>query len=112
MTSSVGYPGVREGSSLPQSLEDSVTVVGVVSAIIIGLIIGALGRLAVPGRQHIPIWLTIVVGIVAALVGTAIARAVGVPTGGGVHLVELLIQIGLAAVGVIAVTSLSGRRAL
>jgi uncharacterized membrane protein YeaQ/YmgE (transglycosylase-associated protein family) len=90
-------------------LEEAVSVVGVVSAIIIGLVIGALGRLVVPGRQHIPIWLTILVGIVAALIGAAIARAIGVPTGGGIHLVELLIQVGLAAVGVLLVTGL-GRR--
>jgi uncharacterized membrane protein YeaQ/YmgE (transglycosylase-associated protein family) len=34
------------------------TITGIISAIIIGLIIGALGRLVVPGRQPIPIWLT------------------------------------------------------
>ena len=49
------------------------TVTGIITAIIVGAIIGALGRLVVPGRQPIPIWLTIVVGIVAAFIGTAIA---------------------------------------
>lgn len=34
------------------------TVTGLISAIIIGLIIGALGRLVLPSRQAIPIWLT------------------------------------------------------
>ena len=48
------------------------TITGIISAIIIGLIIGALGRLVVPGRQPIPIWLTIVIGIVAAI-GVVIA---------------------------------------
>ena len=42
------------------------TITGIISAIIIGLIIGALGRLVVPGRQPIPIWLTIVTGTAAA----------------------------------------------
>jgi uncharacterized membrane protein YeaQ/YmgE (transglycosylase-associated protein family) len=27
---------------------------GIISAILIGLVIGALGRLVVPGKQHIP----------------------------------------------------------
>ena len=49
------------------------TISGIISAIIIGLIIGALGRLVVPGRQSIPIWLTIIIGIVAAFVGTLLA---------------------------------------
>ena len=48
------------------------TIEGIIGALIIGLIIGALGRLVVPGKQDIPIWLTIVVGIVAALIGSLI----------------------------------------
>ena len=43
------------------------TVTGIITAIVVGIIIGALGRLVVPGKQNIPIWLTIVVGIVANL---------------------------------------------
>src|SRR5215213_11224421 len=64
-----------------QQLEDGriMTVTGVISAIIIGAIIGALARLILPGRQHIPIWLTILVGVVAALVGTWLARVLGIP---------------------------------
>jgi uncharacterized membrane protein YeaQ/YmgE (transglycosylase-associated protein family) len=55
-----------------------VTVTGIITAIIIGAIIGALGRLVVPGRQPIPIWLTVVVGIVAAFIGTFLAQAIGI----------------------------------
>jgi uncharacterized membrane protein YeaQ/YmgE (transglycosylase-associated protein family) len=47
----------------------------IISAIIVGLIIGALGQLVLPGRQDIPIWLTILIGIVAALIGSLIASA-------------------------------------
>ena len=47
------------------------TVTGIITAIIVGAIVGALGRLVVPGRQPIPIWLTILIGIVAAI-GVAI----------------------------------------
>jgi len=32
------------------------TITGIISAILIGLVIGVLGRLVVPGKQHIPIW--------------------------------------------------------
>jgi uncharacterized membrane protein YeaQ/YmgE (transglycosylase-associated protein family) len=77
-----------------------VTVSGIISAIIVGLIIGALGRLVLPGRQAIPIWLTIVIGIVAALIGTFIANALDVGSTRGVDWIELLIQIALAAAGV------------
>jgi uncharacterized membrane protein YeaQ/YmgE (transglycosylase-associated protein family) len=87
------------------------TITGVLTAIVIGLIIGVLGRLVVPGKQHIPIWLTIVVGIVAAFIGTALARAVGIPTATkGIDWLELLVQVIVAAVGVALVASVYGRR--
>ena len=40
----------------------------IIGLIISGLIIGALGRLVHPGRDPMPIWLTIVIGIAAALI--------------------------------------------
>jgi uncharacterized membrane protein YeaQ/YmgE (transglycosylase-associated protein family) len=85
------------------------TVSGIITAIIIGAIIGALGRLVLPGRQPIGILLTIGVGIVAAIIGTAIAQEVGVATTDGVDWIELVFQIGLAAVGVGAVAALRRR---
>jgi uncharacterized membrane protein YeaQ/YmgE (transglycosylase-associated protein family) len=51
---------------------------GIISAIVIGIVVGVLGRLVVPGRQRIGILWTILVGIIAALVGSAIAAALGV----------------------------------
>ncbi|MBB5868713.1 putative membrane protein YeaQ/YmgE (transglycosylase-associated protein family) [Allocatelliglobosispora scoriae] len=88
------------------------TVAGIISAIIVGLIIGALGRLVLPGRQNLPIWLTIVVGIIAAIVGTLIAQAVGVAVTDGIDWIELVFQIGLAAVGVALVSGMRGRSAV
>jgi uncharacterized membrane protein YeaQ/YmgE (transglycosylase-associated protein family) len=85
------------------------TVTGIISALIVGLIIGALGRLVLPGRQSIPIWLTIVVGIVAAIVGTLIAGAFNVADTAGIDWVELFFQVVLAAVGVAIVAGTYGR---
>jgi uncharacterized membrane protein YeaQ/YmgE (transglycosylase-associated protein family) len=76
------------------------TPAGIITAIVIGAIIGALGRLVLPGRQPIGVLLTVGIGIVAALIGTAIAQSVGVATTDGVDWIELVFQIGLAAVGV------------
>jgi len=90
-----------------------VTVTGIITAIVIGAIIGALGRLVVPGRQPIPIWLTIVVGIVAAFIGTFIARAIGIPTAtSGIDWLELIVQVVVAAIGVILVSNIYGRRSV
>ncbi|WP_433276644.1 GlsB/YeaQ/YmgE family stress response membrane protein [Pseudonocardia xinjiangensis] len=89
------------------------TVTGIITAIVIGAIIGALGRLVVPGRQPIPIWLTIVVGIVAAFIGTFIARAIGIPTAtSGIDWLELIVQVIVAAIGVVLVSNLYGRRSV
>ncbi|MEV1021611.1 GlsB/YeaQ/YmgE family stress response membrane protein [Streptomyces sp. NPDC050264] len=73
---------------------------GILSAIVIGIVIGVLGRLALPGRQRIGILATVAVGIVAALLGSAMAAGFGVADTKGVDWVEWLIQIGLAALGV------------
>jgi uncharacterized membrane protein YeaQ/YmgE (transglycosylase-associated protein family) len=89
-----------------------VTVTGIITAIIIGAIIGFLGRLVAPGRQDIPIWLTVVVGIVAAFIGTWIAGAFGVADTGGIDWIELIMQIVVAAIGVTAVAGIYGRRSL
>jgi uncharacterized membrane protein YeaQ/YmgE (transglycosylase-associated protein family) len=87
------------------------TIGGVVSAIIVGLVVGALGRLLLPGRQRIGIMLTILVGVVAAFAGTAIARAIGVADSPGVDWTEIGFQVALAAVGVGLVAAVMGRRA-
>ncbi|MCD9877713.1 GlsB/YeaQ/YmgE family stress response membrane protein [Streptomyces guryensis] len=83
---------------------------GIISAIVIGIVIGVLGRLVVPGRQHIGIVLTILVGIAAALIGSAIANAFGVADTKGIDWIEWLIQIGLAALGVAALDRSRARR--
>ncbi|MGW2744050.1 GlsB/YeaQ/YmgE family stress response membrane protein [Streptomyces sp. NPDC001450] len=83
---------------------------GLISALVIGLVIGVLGRLVVPGRQHIGILWTIVVGIVAALLGSAIAAGFGVADTKGPDWIEWFIQITLAAVGVAALDRAQARR--
>ncbi|SDJ27488.1 GlsB/YeaQ/YmgE family stress response membrane protein [Nonomuraea jiangxiensis] len=86
-------------------------ITGIFSGLIIGIVIGALGRLVVPGRQRIPVWLTILIGVVAALIGTAIAARLGVSDTSGVDWVELGIQVALAALGVsLSVGMYSGRK--
>lgn len=86
------------------------TPTGIISAIVIGAIIGILARIILPGRQFIPVWLTIVVGIIAAFVGSAIARAVGVQTTRGIDWIELLLQLVLAIIGVGLISSIYARR--
>ena len=87
------------------------TITGIISAILIGIAIGVIGRLIVPGRQPIGILVTILVGIVSAFIGTALARAMGIPTAtSGADWLELLVQVIVAALGVALISALMGRR--
>jgi len=85
------------------------TIGGIITAIVIGAVIGALARLVLPGKQNISVLLTIVVGIVSAIIGTLLAKAVGVADTPGIDWIELILQVAVAAVGVTVVGSLNGR---
>jgi uncharacterized membrane protein YeaQ/YmgE (transglycosylase-associated protein family) len=78
----------------------------IISVVVGGLIIGALGRLVVPGRTPIGCLGTIGVGLVGAVVGGAIARALYVNPGRHV-VVTLVLEVAVAAA---VVGLLSGRR--
>ncbi len=80
------------------------SVTGIITAIIIGAILGVVGRAIAPGKQDIPVWLTVVVGIIAALIGTAIVG--GLRDTNGFDWIEVLVQVVLAVVGVILASRL------
>ncbi|MEV6816184.1 GlsB/YeaQ/YmgE family stress response membrane protein [Micromonospora sp. NPDC051296] len=82
------------------------TIAGIAAAIAVGLAVGALGRLLVPGRPSVPLWLTMTIGAVAALLGAISAWLVGVR---GFSLLGLVVQAGLAAVGVVIVVATAGK---
>ncbi|HJT93669.1 MAG TPA: GlsB/YeaQ/YmgE family stress response membrane protein [Mycobacterium sp.] len=87
------------------------TITSIITAILIGIVVGVLGRLVLPGKQSIGMLVTILVGIVSAFIGTAIARALGIPTAtSGIDWLELLVQVVVAALGVALVAALMGRR--
>jgi uncharacterized membrane protein YeaQ/YmgE (transglycosylase-associated protein family) len=73
-------------------------------AIVVGLLLGALGRLVVPGSQPIGFLRTVLAGLVGSIVGGYIGHRI--QTG---HLATLLLEVGVAAVTV-AGMSWYGRR--
>jgi len=86
-----------------------VEITGLITAVIIGAIIGGLGRAVVPGKQRISVLMTILVGIVAALLGTGVASIIGVADTSGIDWIELFMQIGLAGGGIAAVSGAQSR---
>ena len=80
------------------------TLFPLLTAIIIGLVIGGIGQKFASRRRGIPAWRSIVDAIAGALGGTAIAHLVGLPTW------ALLFQIVMATLSVFAVTPAYRRR--
>jgi uncharacterized membrane protein YeaQ/YmgE (transglycosylase-associated protein family) len=52
---------------------------GITSALLVGVGIGALGRLALPGRRGVGAVTTVLLVVVAALLATVVARVTGTP---------------------------------
>ena len=75
--------------------------------IVIGLIVGALARLVVPGRNPIGLLMTILIGIVGAIAGGLIAHAIGL----GVIL-TFLVAVAIAALLVYLISGSRGRTGL
>ena len=83
------------------------TIIGLLVA---GVIIGLLGKFLAPGdKDNIPIWLTILCGIGGVLIGYYVADALGVGDTNGPDWLRWLIAIVLAAVLVVAASTLTGR---
>jgi uncharacterized membrane protein YeaQ/YmgE (transglycosylase-associated protein family) len=74
--------------------------------ILIGLVVGGLGRLIVPGRNRIGLILTILVGIVGSVAGGAATRAMVGPGHGDLSFILALV---IAAI-LVAIISGSSRR--
>ncbi len=45
--------------------------------VVFGLVVGALARVVVPGRQHLSIVTTLLLGLVGSVVGGVVANALG-----------------------------------
>jgi uncharacterized membrane protein YeaQ/YmgE (transglycosylase-associated protein family) len=82
----------------------------IIGALILGTILGYVGKLLLPGRQNIPAWATIGAGIVAALLGGLVATWVGVGETSGIDWWKLLFQIVFAVIAIAIVSSIMGRR--
>jgi uncharacterized membrane protein YeaQ/YmgE (transglycosylase-associated protein family) len=70
-----------------------------------GLVIGALGRLVLPGRQDISLLATALIGIAASLLGGILANIFDAG-----WLIQLLVAVALAAAGITLFSSPEFRR--
>jgi uncharacterized membrane protein YeaQ/YmgE (transglycosylase-associated protein family) len=81
-------------------------------AIIAGLIIGLIAKAVLPGKQDIPIWLTIILGVIGAIIGNAVASALGVEDTKGIDWIRHIVQIAAAAALIAVVIQMWARRSV
>ncbi|MCM1968585.1 MULTISPECIES: GlsB/YeaQ/YmgE family stress response membrane protein [unclassified Streptomyces] len=67
-------------------------------AIIVGFVLGLIARAILPGKQHQPLWLTTIFGIVGAVLGNAVATWIGVNETRGIDWIRHLLQLAGAVV--------------
>ena len=85
-------------------------VVDIIVLIIVGAIIGLLGKFVAPGdKDNIPIWLTILCGIGGVLLGYFIYDAFSGNGSNGVDWVKWIVAIITAAVLVVIASTVTGR---
>jgi uncharacterized membrane protein YeaQ/YmgE (transglycosylase-associated protein family) len=83
---------------------------GIIGVIIVGIIIGLLGKFVAPGdKDNIPIWLTILCGIGGVIIGWYIYTAFGGNGSAGVDWVRWIVAILVAAVLVVIASTVTGR---
>lgn len=68
---------------------------GIFGYIIVGLIVGALARLLMPGRDPIGVIATIAIGVIGAIVGGYVWRAVFGDSGGVEWIGSILVAMAL-----------------
>lgn len=83
-------------------------------AIIVGFVLGLIAKAIIPGKQHSPLWLTTIFGILGAIAGNALARAFGIESTPGIDWGRHIFQLGAAIVivflGDMAYTSIRGNK--
>ncbi|MFI9049988.1 GlsB/YeaQ/YmgE family stress response membrane protein [Streptomyces sp. NPDC053427] len=83
-------------------------------AIILGLILGLIAKAIIPGKQQIPLWLTVIFGMLGSVLGNWAATGLGVNETKGIdwtrHLLQLIGAVIIVAVGDRLWASLRGKK--
>jgi uncharacterized membrane protein YeaQ/YmgE (transglycosylase-associated protein family) len=83
----------------------------IVGAIFIGLIVGALARLILPGRQNIGVIMTILLGAIGSFAGSWVTyRLISTANQGKFELTAFLIGIIVAVILIAIYVGITGRR--
>jgi uncharacterized membrane protein YeaQ/YmgE (transglycosylase-associated protein family) len=74
----------------------------IIGAIVVGLIVGALARLIMPGKQSIGVIMTIVLGALGSFIGTN--------SNGGFEFIPFIVGVVVAIILIALYVAITGRR--
>jgi uncharacterized membrane protein YeaQ/YmgE (transglycosylase-associated protein family) len=83
----------------------------ILGAILVGLVVGALARLIMPGKQNIGVIMTVLIGVVGSFLGTWVTYKLGYSNAnGGFEIIPFLVGIIVAIVLIAGYLGITGRR--
>ena len=83
----------------------------ILSALVVGLIVGALARLIMPGKQNIGVIMTIILGALGSFIGAWLTYQLGYKNGnGGWEIIPFLVGIIVAIVLIAVYVGVTGKR--
>ena len=83
----------------------------IIGAIVVGLIVGALARLIMPGKQNVGVIVTVVLGAIGSFLGTWVSYKLGYSNqNGGFKIIPFLVGIVFAVVLIAVYLGITGRR--
>lgn len=83
----------------------------IIGAIVVGLIIGVLARLVMPGKQSIGLIMTVLLGALGSFIGTWITYQLGYSnSNGGFEIIPFLVGIVVAVVLIAIYLGVTGKR--
>ena len=78
--------------------------------VVFGLVVGALARLLVPGRQDISLAMTLLLGVIGSVVGGVVANALGTGDAFELNVVGSIVAIAASVTLVVAWVRIGGIR--
>jgi uncharacterized membrane protein YeaQ/YmgE (transglycosylase-associated protein family) len=83
-------------------------------AIIVGFVLGLIAKAILPGKQHSPLWLATIFGIIGGIAGNALARAFGIEATPGIdwgrHALQVAAAVVIVGLGDMLYMSMRGNR--
>lgn len=87
-------------------------IMSIVSAIVIGLIVGVLARLVMPGKQNIGVIVTVALGALGAFLGSWVSYKLGYSNqNGGFEFIPVLVGVVIAVILIAGYLGITGKRA-